>query len=404
MPYSVVDFETTGILPAYHHRVVEVGVTHVEDDGTISGRWESLVNPSRDLGPQGIHGIRGADLFDAPRFEDIAGDIIALLRDRTFVAHNAGFDIRFLVAELSRAGLHAGNSLPHICTMRLAGSLGLSGRRALDACCSHYGVSLVDAHSAGADSYATAQLLGAYVASSSHDESWRNYWSQVADLGRGFSFPIVGSNGVAWKPRGTSLSQSSHFLERIAEPPVEVAADGAELYYLEALDRCLIDGVISATEGAQLVDLANELGLPRSDVESLHLRYLEALTRRAWADGVLTSEEETLLHEVARMLAVDASRWDSKAAKARELQHEWEPSGFTLNIGDHVVLTGEMRRDRSSWEQDLEDAGYVPHPRITKKTRLLVSADPDSLSGKAQQARKYGVPVVGEDWLEEYLC
>ena len=65
MAFAVVDFETTGILPSYHHRVVEIGVTHVDDDGTITGRWETLINPERDLGPQHIHGIRAADILDA---------------------------------------------------------------------------------------------------------------------------------------------------------------------------------------------------------------------------------------------------------------------------------------------------------------------------------------------------
>ena len=33
---------------------------------------------------------------------------------------------------------------------------------------------------------------------------------------------------------------------------------------------------------------------------------------------------------------------------------------------------------------------------ITKKTKLVVAADPDSQSGKAAKARSYGVPVVTE--------
>jgi len=37
MPYAVVDFETTGILPSYHHRVVEIGVAHV-DSRLLSSR------------------------------------------------------------------------------------------------------------------------------------------------------------------------------------------------------------------------------------------------------------------------------------------------------------------------------------------------------------------------------
>lgn len=72
MGYAVIDFETTGILPSYHHRVIEIGVARVEDDGTVSGRWETLVNPQRDPGRQDIHGIRAADILDAPLFSGVA--------------------------------------------------------------------------------------------------------------------------------------------------------------------------------------------------------------------------------------------------------------------------------------------------------------------------------------------
>lgn len=104
MAFAVVDFETTGLLPSYHHRVVEIGVTHVDDDGTVTGRWETLVNPERDLGPQQIHGIRAADILDAPVFTDIVGEFAELLAGRVFAAHNASFDLRFLQAEFARAG------------------------------------------------------------------------------------------------------------------------------------------------------------------------------------------------------------------------------------------------------------------------------------------------------------
>jgi len=403
VPYAVVDFETTGILPSHHHRVVEIGITHVEDDGTISGRWETLVNPQRDLGPQHIHGIRGVDLLDAPLFDDIAPDVLALLRDRTFVAHNASFDIRFLVAEFARTGLYFGSTLPHLCTMALSRSFGVPGRGALDDCCSHFGLSLVDAHSAGADSFATAQLLSAYMDVTAGLEEWGDYWLEAGRLGYSFPLPSVSSRGVAWKMRGQVLSEPQHFLERVSDPPLDVPAEGAELFYLDALDRCLLDRVISASEAAELVDLASDLGLSRKGVEALNRRYFDALVARAWSDGVLSDAEKSDVLTVASLLAID---FDSSTvfAEPEEPESGWVPSAFTLDPGDLIVLSGEMSVERSIWEDRLSAAGFVPHPRVTKKTKLLVTADPDSLSGKAQQARKYGIPVVGEDWLSAWLA
>ncbi|GGO78922.1 BRCT domain-containing protein [Nonomuraea cavernae] len=67
---------------------------------------------------------------------------------------------------------------------------------------------------------------------------------------------------------------------------------------------------------------------------------------------------------------------------------------FELQPGDQVVFTGEMDDDREVWEGRARQAGYLPHPNVTKKVRLVVAADPDSLSGKARKARAYGIPIV----------
>lgn len=94
--FAVVDVETTGLFPG-SHRIAEIAVVHVEPDGTVSNRWETLVNPQRDLGPQHIHGIRAADILHAPVFGDIAHDVMELLAGRVLVAHNV-----HLTTDLSR--------------------------------------------------------------------------------------------------------------------------------------------------------------------------------------------------------------------------------------------------------------------------------------------------------------
>lgn len=68
---------------------------------------------------------------------------------------------------------------------------------------------------------------------------------------------------------------------------------------------------------------------------------------------------------------------------------------IVLRPGDHVAFTGEMDRPREFYEAQAARAGLVPHPAVTRRVRLLVAADPDSLSGKARRARDYGIPIVG---------
>lgn len=44
--YTVIDFETTGLAPALHDRVVEIGVVYVSDQGEIEGSGRSWSIPS----------------------------------------------------------------------------------------------------------------------------------------------------------------------------------------------------------------------------------------------------------------------------------------------------------------------------------------------------------------------
>ncbi len=404
MSFAVVDFETTGILPSYHHRVVEIGVTHVEDDGTISSRWETLINPERDLGPQRIHGIHAADVLDAPTFSDVAAEFAELLQGRVFAAHNAAFDLRFLQAEFERAGYWLDGGTPHVCTMTLGSRFGLGGSCSLSHACTTYGIEIGHAHSAGADSFAAARLLAAFHAESNTRPEWLDYWQQIAESARTYSYPAGRRTGVAVKVRSDASAAPVSFLERISMDAERPRVEGAGAQYVALLDRCLIDGLISVSEGAQLAEVATELGLTRDAVNEIHRDYFVELERRAWADGLLTEDERATLRTVGVLLELDdaavAAAVDDVAPAAGESQ---PTSRFELSPGDLVVLTGEMLRERSAWEADLREIGVVPHPSVTKKVKLVVAADPDSLSGKAKKARDYGIPIVGERWLEELL-
>ncbi len=406
MPFAVLDFETTGILPAYQHRVVEVGVVHVDDEGQITGRWETLVKPQRDLGPQSIHGIRAAEVLEAPLFSDIVGDLVNVLAGRTLVAHNAGFDKRFLFAEFERAGYPLDGRIPTLCTMHLANAFGLGGSCSLLHACESFGVGHPRAHSAGGDAYATAELLAAYRHSTVHDRRWQEFWTAHADEAATYSFPAVASNGVLWQGRRTAEQLHVSFLERIAQKVERETAPGAGSEYLALLDRCLLDGLISVSEGGELAAVAHELRLDRATVTELHELHFTSLAAAAWEDGVVTEEERDQLVAVSHALRlppalVDAALLAPPARPAVDVEGTFER--FTLRPGDMIVLTGEMQRMRSEWVDILTDAGFTTHPNITKKVALLAAADADSLSGKARKARSYGIPIVDEAGLARLL-
>jgi DNA polymerase III subunit epsilon len=397
--YAVLDFETTGLFPS-HDRVIEVAVVHVDETGVITGQWDTLVNPQRDLGAQRIHHITSAEVMDAPTFAEIAPKLIELLSGRVLVAHNASFDTRFLVAELERVGYVADLRERSLCTMQLARDFLPGAGRSLEDCCAAYDIELDGAHRASVDALATAHLLAAYIA---HRPMWQEWGDHLASAAA--DWPPMPATGIAWMPRGSHPQDPANFLQRITIKLPEYSGPADHLNYLGLLDTAMLDRRISAHEANSLVELAESHGISRTTCEQLHLQYFSELTKVAWADGVLTTDEIADLASVGKLLnipdaaVVDAMRprVGSPADASPVIEH------FALVAGDLVVLTGEMRRPREQWVVILESGGFVPWDCVTKKVKVLAAADPDSLSGKARKARDYGIPVVDETWLEHAL-
>lgn len=151
--YVVLDTETTGTAPE-HNRVVWLAVA-ILNDGTVTERWSTLLDP----GPDGRTRVAGVNLAGQPTFADVAPRLAKLLRGGVLVAHNAPFDVSFLTAEYERASMVM-PKVPVICTLRLAHrlELGVASLSLVD-CCAHFGISHQRRHRADEDVEATVQLL-----------------------------------------------------------------------------------------------------------------------------------------------------------------------------------------------------------------------------------------------------
>ena len=124
MRLAFVDLETTGGSPI-EDRITEVGIIEVDFDHPAQPvrEWASLVNPDAPIPPfiETLTGITNAMVADAPRFEELADDILSRLDGRLFIAHNARFDHGFLKNAFRRSG-HAFRP-PVLCTVRLSRKL-----------------------------------------------------------------------------------------------------------------------------------------------------------------------------------------------------------------------------------------------------------------------------------------
>jgi DNA polymerase III subunit epsilon len=395
--YAVVDVETTGFSPACHDRVVDVAVVHVSVGGHIGETFSTLVNPERDLGTQSIHRVRAADARRAPTFADVAPHLAAQLRGRVMVAHNLRFDALFLAAEFQRAGVLAPIDREFgLCTMLLAPRLLGAHSRSLTACCDAVGVQHRDAHTALGDAVATAHLLAHYLRVTGQPPPWAQLYRHAdasiwPDLP--VHVPLIPAQRTS-SADGSADGWLDRLVIRMPSVPEPPQADS----YLAVLDRALIDRHLSEVEKDALVALAADLDLTRPQVLELHRNYLTALAALAWADGVVTETEHVELVAIAAGLGLNTKDVDDALEQARHAEPSDGLGSFALKAGDSVTFTGEMSIPREEWAQRAQRYGLaVSLTSVTKKTAVLVAADPDSMSGKARRAAQYGVPVISEE-------
>jgi len=396
--YAVIDIETTGFSPAHHHRIVEIAIVLVDDDGNLVYEWETLVNPQRDVGASEIHGLTAADLYSAPTFAQVAPELESLLRGRVPVAHNLSFDGPFVAAEYDRLGYAVPLSPTlGLCTMRLASRYLPSGPRTLEACCDCIGCRIESAHAALDDARATAHLLSHYI---QRDGDFLASWADVISAAQGGAWPEIPTSSPIRVSRQTlAAATSQHYLGRLSSRTPRSEAHPEANSYLALLDRVLLDRQLSRHEQDELVSVAEMMGLSREDAIAVNRVYLSALGRVAIEDGVLTSDERADLESVATMLGLTTEDVDAAIIAPIDSTAVTPKVGaFALKPGDAVVFTGDAPGiDRTELEYQARSLGLRPTGSVSGKTNLVVAADPDSLSGKARKARDLGIPIVGYD-------
>jgi DNA polymerase-3 subunit epsilon len=91
-----IDLETTGLSPLVD-KVIEVAAIKVEPAGVNT--WSKLINPKVEIPAFtiDIHGITQDMVADSPVLSEVLPDFLDFVGDMPLVAHNARFDVGFLV-------------------------------------------------------------------------------------------------------------------------------------------------------------------------------------------------------------------------------------------------------------------------------------------------------------------
>lgn len=167
--FAVIDIETTGGMPK-RDKITEIAIV-ITDGIEILDQYATLINPERSIPHEitRITGITDDMVKDAPRFYEVAKEVVLLTEGAIFVAHNVNFDYNFIRYEFERLGYTF--SRKQLCTVKLSRKAfpGLASY-SLGNLIRHFGIQVGARHRALDDALAATQLL-LKVADKNQDEN-----------------------------------------------------------------------------------------------------------------------------------------------------------------------------------------------------------------------------------------
>ena len=167
---KVFDLETTGF-DGRSDLLVEIAIVDLSEGGNIRSAWSSVVR-ALPMDAHGIpsdlltrfHGIGFGEVSTAPTLRSLSERIAADLDGEVVIGHNARrFDLPFLQNALARIGVTFQPDRV-IDTLERDRVMFPDRRHTLTAACEAYGIPLIGAHRALADTIATARLATAQSA------------------------------------------------------------------------------------------------------------------------------------------------------------------------------------------------------------------------------------------------
>ncbi|WP_316201008.1 MULTISPECIES: DNA polymerase III subunit epsilon [unclassified Bradyrhizobium] len=153
----ILDTETTG-LDRKTDRIVEIGCVEAIDLMPTGKTFHKYINPTHPVHKEAfkVHGLSNEFLKKFPTFRRQVNQFLTFIEGATLVAHNAGFDVGMINAELDRLDLPPlQNEI--VDSLALAREKRPGARHTLDSLCKTFGINLTkrDKHGALLD----AQLL-----------------------------------------------------------------------------------------------------------------------------------------------------------------------------------------------------------------------------------------------------
>ena len=156
--FVVFDIETTGFSPV-NNKIIEIGAVKIRQ-GEITDRFSVFVNPGVPI-PfeiEKLTSINDSMVMDAPPIEVILPQFLNFCQDAVLVAHNANFDMSFIMENAKRQGLS--RKFTFVDTLGIARVLLThQAKHTLDAVAKTLSISLENHHRAVDDAECTAHIF-----------------------------------------------------------------------------------------------------------------------------------------------------------------------------------------------------------------------------------------------------
>jgi len=224
MRQIILDTETTGLEPEQGHRIVELACVEIQNRQVTKHHLHLYMNPDRDSDPEAlrVHGLTTDFLSGHPRFPELAEQLIEFVRGAEIIIHNAAFDVKFLNAELARAGHPPFTDLCGKITdsLLVAREMFPGKRNNLDALCERFGIS--NAHRTLHGALLDSELLG---------EVW------LAMTRGQDSLLMEGEDEGSGQGRGAGFVGGGFDASKLPVIEVDEATAQAHEAYLDALDK-----------------------------------------------------------------------------------------------------------------------------------------------------------------------
>ncbi|MCI7812651.1 MAG: PolC-type DNA polymerase III [Lachnospiraceae bacterium] len=160
--FVVFDLETTGFSPV-NNRIIEIGAVRVEN-GNITEKFSTFVNPQVPI-PfriEELTGINDAMVMESETIEVILPRFLEFCEGAVMVAHNASFDMSFIIENCRRLGIE--REFTSVDTVALARVLlPQLNRYKLDTVAKALQISLENHHRAVDDAGCTAEIFVKFV-------------------------------------------------------------------------------------------------------------------------------------------------------------------------------------------------------------------------------------------------